>query len=42
MRGGLLCGPADVRFEERAAPTIIAPTDATIRISATCIGGSDL
>jgi hypothetical protein len=30
------------RFEERDAPTIIEPTDAIIRISATCVCGSDL
>jgi threonine dehydrogenase-like Zn-dependent dehydrogenase len=42
MRGAILYGPRDVRFEERAAPTIIEPTDAIIRISATCVCGSDL
>src|SRR6266700_2904606 len=42
MRGAVLYGPGDVRFEERAAPKIIAPTDAVIRISATCVCGSDL
>ena len=42
MRGAVLYGPRDVRFEERDAPTIIKPTDATIRISATCVCGSDL
>jgi threonine dehydrogenase-like Zn-dependent dehydrogenase len=31
-----------VRVEERATPTIISPTDAIIRISATCVCGSDL
>jgi threonine dehydrogenase-like Zn-dependent dehydrogenase len=31
-----------VRLEERAVPTIIEPTDAIIRISATCVCGSDL
>ena len=30
------------RFEERAAPTIVQPTDAVIRLSATCVCGSDL
>jgi threonine dehydrogenase-like Zn-dependent dehydrogenase len=34
--------PGDVRFEERSAPSIIKPTDAIIRISATCVCGSDL
>src|SRR5437764_11798817 len=42
MRGAVLYGPRDVRFEERAAPTIIEPTDAIIGLSATCICGSDL
>jgi len=31
-----------VRFEERDAPKIIKPTDAVIRLSATCVCGSDL
>ena len=42
MKGTVLYGPRDVRFEERDAPTIIDPTDAIIRISATCVCGSDL
>ena len=42
MRGAVLYGPYDVRFEERDDPTIIEPTDAIIRNSATCICGSDL
>jgi threonine dehydrogenase-like Zn-dependent dehydrogenase len=42
MRGAVLYGPRDVRFEERDAPTIIEPTDAIIRLSVTCICGSDL
>ena len=42
MRGAVLYGPRDVRFEEREVPTIITPTDAIIRISATCVCGSDL
>ena len=42
MKGTVLYGPRDVRFEERDAPTIIKPTDAIIRISATCVCGSDL
>src|SRR6266576_2676820 len=42
MQGAVLYGPRDVRFEERAAPRIVAPTDAVIRISATCVCGSDL
>jgi threonine dehydrogenase-like Zn-dependent dehydrogenase len=31
-----------VRFEERDAPRIIEPTDAILRMSATCVCGSDL
>ncbi len=42
MRVAVLYGPHDVRFEERADPKIVKPTDAIIRISATCICGSDL
>jgi len=42
MRGAILYGPRDVRFEERADPKIIKPTDAIIRIAATCVCGSDL
>ena len=42
MKGTVLYGPRDVRFEERDAPRIIEPTDAIIRISATCVCGSDL
>src|SRR5258708_17649973 len=42
MRGAVLYGPGDVRFEERAAPAILKPTDAIIRIAATCVCGSDL
>jgi threonine dehydrogenase-like Zn-dependent dehydrogenase len=42
MRGAVLYGPRDVRFEERADPEIIEPTDAIIRLAATCVCGSDL
>ncbi|MGB7462541.1 MAG: zinc-dependent alcohol dehydrogenase family protein [Candidatus Acidiferrum sp.] len=42
MRGAVLYGPRDVRFEERDVPKIIKRTDAIIRISATCVCGSDL
>jgi len=42
MRGAVLHGPGDVRVEERDDPTILEPTDAIIRLSATCICGSDL
>src|SRR3979409_1509205 len=42
MRGAVLYGPRDVRFEERDTPRITKSTDAIIRISATCVCGSDL
>jgi len=42
MRGAVLHRPGDVRLEERDDPTILEPTDAIIRLSATCICGSDL
>ena len=42
MRGAVLYGPRDVRVDERPDPGIIEPTDAVIRLSATCICGSDL
>jgi threonine dehydrogenase-like Zn-dependent dehydrogenase len=42
MRGAVLHAPGDVRLEQRADPTIIEPTDAVIRLSATCVCGSDL
>lgn len=35
-------GPGDVRFEERPEPAIVEPTDAIIRLSVSCICGSDL
>jgi threonine dehydrogenase-like Zn-dependent dehydrogenase len=34
--------PGDVRVEDRSEPQILVPTDAIIRLSATCICGSDL
>ncbi|MEV0234020.1 zinc-dependent alcohol dehydrogenase family protein [Nonomuraea sp. NPDC050786] len=42
MRGAVLYAPGDVRVEQRPDPAIIEPTDAIIRLSATCICGSDL
>jgi threonine dehydrogenase-like Zn-dependent dehydrogenase len=42
MRGVVLHGPGDVRVEQRDTPTIIGNTDAIIRLSATCVCGSDL
>jgi len=42
MRGAVLYGPRDIRFEDRETPKIVEPTDAVIRISLTCVCGSDL
>ncbi len=42
MRGAVLHAPGDVRLEQRDDPTITQPTDAIIRLPATCICGSDL
>ena len=42
MRGAALHGPKDLRFEERETPVILKATDAILRISATCVCGSDL
>ncbi|MEU6428563.1 zinc-dependent alcohol dehydrogenase family protein [Microbispora sp. NPDC046973] len=42
MRGVVLHAPGDVRVEQREDPRIVAPTDAVIRLSATCVCGSDL
>jgi threonine dehydrogenase-like Zn-dependent dehydrogenase len=42
MRGAVLHAPGDVRVEHRKDPKILAPTDAIIRLAATCVCGSDL
>src|SRR5260221_27658 len=42
MKGTVFYKPRDVRFEERSVPGIVEPTDAIIRIAATCVCGSDL
>jgi threonine dehydrogenase-like Zn-dependent dehydrogenase len=42
MRAAVLHAPGDVRVEQRDVPTIAKPTDAVIRLSATCVCGSDL
>jgi threonine dehydrogenase-like Zn-dependent dehydrogenase len=42
MRGTVLYGPGDIRFEERETPKIIEATDAVIRRAVTCVCGSDL
>jgi threonine dehydrogenase-like Zn-dependent dehydrogenase len=42
MRGTVLYGPRDIRFEDRETPRVEQPTDAVITIAATCVCGSDL
>jgi threonine dehydrogenase-like Zn-dependent dehydrogenase len=42
MLGTMLYGPRDIRLEERPEPKIQKPTDAIIRLAASCICGSDL
>ncbi|MBL3664655.1 zinc-dependent alcohol dehydrogenase family protein [Streptomyces sp. M2CJ-2] len=42
MRGVVMRAPGDVRVEQREDPGIVSPTDAVIRLSATCVCGSDL
>jgi threonine dehydrogenase-like Zn-dependent dehydrogenase len=42
VRGAVMHAPGDVRVEERPDPQILKPTDAIIRLPATCICGSDL
>ncbi|HZS19770.1 MAG TPA: alcohol dehydrogenase catalytic domain-containing protein, partial [Pseudonocardiaceae bacterium] len=42
MQGTVLYAPRDVRFEQRDDPKIIEPADAIVRLSATCVCGSDL
>ncbi len=42
MRKVVLHAPGDVRVEDVERPTIVEPTDAVIRLAATCICGSDL
>jgi len=42
MRGVVMHSAGDVRVEDRTDPKIVEPTDAVIRLTATCICGSDL
>ena len=42
MRGVVMHAPGDVRTEELDMPVVVEPTDAIIRVTATCICGSDL
>ncbi|CAM5259743.1 Threonine dehydrogenase-like Zn-dependent dehydrogenase OS=Streptomyces violarus OX=67380 GN=FHS41_002483 PE=3 SV=1 [Streptomyces violarus] len=42
MRGVVMYTAGDVRVEERDDPKIVEPTDAIVKLTATCICGSDL
>ncbi|MBR0721585.1 zinc-dependent alcohol dehydrogenase family protein [Bradyrhizobium manausense] len=42
MKATVLHGPGDIRYESVNDPKLIHPTDAIIKLSATCICGSDL
>jgi len=42
MRGTVLYGTGDIRFEDTPEPKITKPTDAIIRLAATCVCGPDL
>ena len=42
MLATVMHGPGDVRFEQVDDPKIVKPTDAIIKLSATCVCGSDL
>src|SRR5258705_3220392 len=42
MLGTVLYGTNDIRFEDVPEPKIIQPTDAIIRLAASCVCGSDL
>jgi threonine dehydrogenase-like Zn-dependent dehydrogenase len=42
MKGAVLYGPRDVRYEVHEEPAIVESTDAIIKLSATCVCGSDL
>lgn len=42
MRGVVLTAPRDVQIVDRPDPVIVEPTDAIIRLAASCVCGSDL
>ena len=42
MRGVVMYKAGDVRVQEREDPRIVEPTDAIVRLTVTCICGSDL
>ncbi len=42
MRVAVMTAPGEVRVEDRPDPVLVEPTDAIIRLAATCVCGSDL
>ncbi|MBN9644862.1 zinc-dependent alcohol dehydrogenase family protein [Corynebacterium mendelii] len=42
MRAAIIHAPGDIRVENRPDPVVTTPTDAVIRMVATCVCGSDL
>jgi threonine dehydrogenase-like Zn-dependent dehydrogenase len=42
MRAVVMYAPGDVRVDDTDRPTVVEPTDAIVRLAATCICGSDL
>jgi threonine dehydrogenase-like Zn-dependent dehydrogenase len=42
MRATIIHGPGDIRVEDRDDPTIQLPTDVVVKVTASCVCGSDL
>lgn len=42
MLGTMIYGERDIRVEERPRPRVLTETDAVVRVTATCVCGSDL
>jgi threonine dehydrogenase-like Zn-dependent dehydrogenase len=42
MRATIIHGPGDIRVEDREYPTIQLPTDVIVKVTASCVCGSDL
>ena len=42
MKATVLHAPYDIRLETAPDPTLLTPTDALVRVVASCICGSDL
>jgi threonine dehydrogenase-like Zn-dependent dehydrogenase len=42
VRVAVMSAPGEVHVEDRPEPTVLEPTDAIIRLAATCVCGSDL